>query len=291
MNRRFVRPLLASAWVTVALTSCQHPCRQPALPPPPPPTVGTPIPVPTPSPAAPYTLPPQGLPETPAPSAPGPAAIRGYEPPLAVPAWSPPANGGIHLGAPANTFSPSPQQGARLQAPDFSTAPPSRPAAGEERAPTPLLPAGIPQFAIAQDQVATGLKPMLDGVEWLKQNGYRAVLHLRQPEEDDAAERKFFEMRGLKFLSLEVSPQTLSRAVVDEFNRIVADRSNHPLFIYDKHGTLTGGLWYLHFRQQERLSDEEARTRAARLGLREAQDGIGREMWLAIQRYLSEPGR
>jgi len=132
---------------------------------------------------------------------------------------------------------------------------------------------------------------MLDGVDWLKQNGYRAVLHLLQPGEDDAAERKLFEMRGLKYLSLELSPQTLSRTVVEEFNRAVGDRTNQPLFIYDKNGALTGSLWYLHFREVEQQSDEEARTRAARLGLREEQNGLQREMWLAIQKYLSErPG-
>jgi hypothetical protein len=178
-----------------------------------------------------------------------------------------------------------------LRPPDFSPPPPAPANFGEERAPTPVLPAGIPQFAIAKDQVATGLKPMLDGVEWLTQNGYRAVLHVRQPNEDDAADRKLFEMRGLKYLSLELSPQTLSRTLIDEFNRIVGDRTSQPLFIYDGSGALTGGLWYLHFREVERQTDTEARTRAARLGLREAQDGLQREMWLAIQKYLSEPAR
>jgi hypothetical protein len=161
----------------------------------------------------------------------------------------------------------------------------------EASAPTPLLPAGIPQFAIAKNQVATGLKPMLDGIDWLKQNAYRTVLHLRQPGGDDAAERRLFEMRGLKYLSLEISPQTLSRAVLDEFNRIVDDRSNQPLFVYDKEGALTGGPWYLHFRTVEHLSDEEARLRAGRLGLRETQNGLQREMWLAVQKYLSESPR
>jgi protein tyrosine phosphatase (PTP) superfamily phosphohydrolase (DUF442 family) len=132
---------------------------------------------------------------------------------------------------------------------------------------------------------------MLDGIDWLTQNGYRTVLHLRQPGEDDAAERKLFELRGMKYLSLGLSPQTLTRAVVDEFNRIVSDRSNYPLFIYDKDGALSGGLWYLHFRAVDRLSDEESRARAARLGLRETQNSIQGDMWLAIQKYLSESAR
>jgi protein tyrosine phosphatase (PTP) superfamily phosphohydrolase (DUF442 family) len=132
---------------------------------------------------------------------------------------------------------------------------------------------------------------MLDGIDWLTQNGYRTVLHLRQPGEDDAAERKLFELRGMKYLSLELSPQTLTRAVVDEFNRIVGDRTNYPLFIYDKDGALSGGLWYLHFRAVDRLSDEESRARAARLGLRETQNSIQGDMWLAIKKYLSESAR
>jgi len=158
-------------------------------------------------------------------------------------------------------------------------------------APAPLLPAGIAELAIAKDQIATGLRPLLDGIDWLKQNAYRAVLHMRQPGEDDAAERRLFERRGLKYLSLEVSPQTLSRVLVDEFNRIVDDRSNQPLFIYDKEGALTGGLWYLYFRTVDHLSDEQARIHAGRLGLRETQNGPQSEMWLAAQKYLSESPR
>jgi protein tyrosine phosphatase (PTP) superfamily phosphohydrolase (DUF442 family) len=295
MNRT-VAWLWATALATLLVAGCQHPCRQPASPVPPPPVLNTvPTPgAPTPGPAAPYTIPPQGLPQSPAAPTPPPASIRGYEPPLAAPlesGWRPSTESGIRLAPPEEGPTAPREQGARLQSPEFTAPAPSKPSVGEQRIPTPLLPAGIPQFALADDQIAIGLKPMLDGVEWLQQNGYRTVLHLRQSEEDDAAERKLFEMRGLKYLSLEVSPQTLSPKMVEEFNRIVGDRSLRPLFIYDKTGVLTGGLWYLHFRQVDHLSDAEARQRAARLGLGEAADGMQREMWLAIQKYLSEPQR
>jgi hypothetical protein len=157
----------------------------------------------------------------------------------------------------------------------------------EPRAPSPSLPAGIPQFAGAKEQVASGLRPDLDGVKWLQESNYRTALHLRKPGEDDSADRKLFELRGLKFLSLEVSAQSLSKTVVDEFNRIVNDTATHPLFIYDKDGVLAGGLWYLHFRTLG-ASDEEARSKAARLGLKEQLDSEQREMWLAIQKYLGQ---
>lgn len=290
MDRSFARLFLGMAFGTLALQGCQHACRQPA-PVPPPPVVSSPFPAP--SPAAPYSLAPQAPPEGPSAPAPPAAAIRGYEPPLATPepSWRPSGDSGVRLAPPEEPPTSPPQGGARLQTPQIPTPAPSSPPAGQANPPTPLLPAGIPQFALATDQVATGLKPMLDGVDWLKQNGYRTVLHLRQPGEDDAAERRLFELRGLKYQSLEASPQSVSPAVVEEFNRTVGDRNLHPLFVYDKSGALTGGLWYLYFRQVEHQSDEEARMRAGRLGLRETQDGPQKEMWLAIQKYLSEAAR
>jgi protein tyrosine phosphatase (PTP) superfamily phosphohydrolase (DUF442 family) len=134
----------------------------------------------------------------------------------------------------------------------------------------PALPSGIPDFAAAiPDRVANGRKPALDGLDWLQANGYKAALCLRPPGASDAADRKQFEQRGLAFASLEVSPATLSAATVAAFARAVRDPLTQPLFVYDADGSLAGGLWYLYFRQVERLSDEASRLRAGRLGLRD----------------------
>jgi hypothetical protein len=76
--------------------------------------------------------------------------------------------------------------------------------------------------------------------------------------------------------------------VVDEFTHIVSNADSHPLFVYDKEGALAGGLWYLYFRIVENASDAEARTKAARLGLKETGDGLHTEMWLAVQNYYSK---
>jgi protein tyrosine phosphatase (PTP) superfamily phosphohydrolase (DUF442 family) len=144
----------------------------------------------------------------------------------------------------------------------------------------------VPQFAIARNRVANGLQPFPDGVTWLQAHGYRTVLHLRQPGEDDGIARKVFEKRGMTFLSLEVSPRTLSKEVVEEFNRMVTTETNAPLFVYDKDGSLTGGLWYLYFRLVEKMPDEKARAEAERLGLRPDQNGEHRTMWIAVQNYV-----
>ena len=142
---------------------------------------------------------------------------------------------------------------------------------------------------MAADGVTSGMKPLLEGLDWLKAKGYRTVLHLKQPGESDSADRAVIESHGLKYLSLEVSPETLSRQHVDAFQRIVSDKANQPLFVYDRDGSLAGPLWYLKFRLADRESDEVARLRAARLGLSESPTGNQQTMWVAVQKLLSQP--
>ncbi|HEV3259145.1 MAG TPA: hypothetical protein VG013_19890 [Gemmataceae bacterium] len=165
----------------------------------------------------------------------------------------------------------------------------ARPEVTEGPTDTPSLPVGISQFAVAEEGVTSGLKPAVyGGLDWLQANGYRAVLHVKSPGEDDAADRQVIENHKLKYLSLDVSPKSLTPAVLDAFNRTVGDKSIRPLFVYDSNGVLAGGLWYLHFRTVARDSDEVARLKAARLGLKSEVDADNRTMWLAIERYLQE---
>jgi protein tyrosine phosphatase (PTP) superfamily phosphohydrolase (DUF442 family) len=165
------------------------------------------------------------------------------------------------------------------------------PGNNEQKPPIPSLPVGIPNFAAVNEQIASGLKPLLEGLDWLQAKGYRSVLHVKQPGEDDAADRREVEKRGLRYLSLDVSPATLTLATGEQFNRIVGDAAGYPIFVYDKDGMLAGGLWYLHFRTVDKDSDETARTKANRLGLKEEAVGDHRAMWLAIQKALSNLSR
>jgi protein tyrosine phosphatase (PTP) superfamily phosphohydrolase (DUF442 family) len=235
---------------------------------------------------------------SPAPPAPTPqtAGTAGAAVPAAEPAWQPPPNGAARPAvAEAAPAPPSPPD-ARLLTPEPARpAPPAQPAVAEDRAPAPAageqrrmpsLPVGIPQFSAVKDQVSAGLRPLLDGLDWLQSNGYRTVLHVRGPGTDDTADRREVEKRGMKYLSVETSPQNLAQAV-DAFSREAGDRANYPLFVYDKDGTLAGGLWFVYLRTAERLPDESARAQARRLGLKEAATEEQRAMWLAIQKYLS----
>jgi protein tyrosine phosphatase (PTP) superfamily phosphohydrolase (DUF442 family) len=248
-----------------------------------PPAIGGPVPQPTLQAPVPATAPADyrsfGAPPVdqtwqPAPGS-QPAAPRSPEPPAASP----------RLLAPE----PAPPISTERPPPGVTEDRQPAPAVSEGRSPAASLPVGIPQFAIVRDQVAAGLKPSLDGgLDWLQLNGYRTVLHVRSPGEDDSADRREVEKRGLKYLSIEVSPQTLSRALVEEFSRVVNDKANYPLFVYDKDGMKAGAFWYLTFRLIDRDTDDAARARARRVGLKENPEGNHRALWLAIQRVLSQ---
>jgi len=172
----------------------------------------------------------------------------------------------------------------RSYTPQTKEPPPAR----DDHSASPAMPVDIPQFAAVKTNIASGLEPFADGIAWLKSHGYRTVLHVRSPGEDDSAARKQFEQAGLRFLSLDLSAETLSREIVDQFDRLVADATNLPLFVYDKDGSLAGALWYLHFRLVDRATEEKAREDAERLGFKQDRSDAHLKMWLAVQSLLKE---
>jgi protein tyrosine phosphatase (PTP) superfamily phosphohydrolase (DUF442 family) len=275
----------------------------PAYPAPAPVVVPQPAPIPATNPVVAPGVPPV--------APPAPVESRAYPPGarLTDPTWRPPASSSAPAPTWPSTAEP-PRDPVRLYPPNSGATDPrtavSPPAPGvkEDRSreappqsnasatPSPSsLPVGIPQFASVRDQVSAGLKPLVDGgLEWLEANRYKTVLHVHLPGQDESADRQQVEKHGMKYLSLEVAPQTLSQTTADQFNRLVSDPLNYPLFVYDKDGTLAGGLWYLYFRSVERTTDSEARKRASRLGLHDDPSGANPEMWIAIQKLLSTPG-
>jgi len=241
---------------------------------------GTQVP-PPPAPVNPgATFPPSGsqIPPAPAPISPSPSR---YAPEQKTQDRWEPAPGTVKLLPPE----PLKSESAKVPEPKASD-PKERPA---KTAP-PLPPVGIPQFNPFKDGVATGLRPSLDdGLDWLQANGYHTVLHVRKPGEDDSSDRKQVEKRQMTYLTVAVAPENLTKKTVDEFSHIVADKIAYPLFVYDRDGSLAGGLWYLHFRTAEQSTDDVARVRAGALGFREDRDDAHRSMWLAVQNYLKSP--
>lgn len=149
----------------------------------------------------------------------------------------------------------------------------------------------IPQFAQAKENVYAGLRPSLDGLDWLQTNGVQTVVQIRAFGADDSAVRKEVESRKLRYVAFEVSPEKLTKAKTDEFIKLIRDGAKQGIFVYDQDGSLAGSMWYLYLRLGEVLEDDAAQLRARQLGLSHDRTDKHREMWLAVQKLLSENNR
>lgn len=315
MRRLLILGMMAIGATALGSAGCNHGCPRPQPAPQPPP--GTYLPGPPPGTGgAPFGPLPKGTQQLPEPPPPAPIGSFSKSPdPFEMqqqPTWKPGTTNPptVRLYPPEVVTSPDGGQsgGVRLKQPEvvdpaIQPPPPPPPAVQEAveppPAPTPKVevevkakpsatPVGIAQFALVRDKLATGLRPSLDdGLDWLQASGYKTMLLLHSPGEADSADRKQVEKRGLKFVSLEVSPATLSSKQVADFNAILAAQGEGALYVYDRDGALTGAMWYLHFRTAQQADEEKARMQANSLGLREDREGLHRDMWQAAQKVAN----
>lgn len=138
--------------------------------------------------------------------------------------------------------------------------------------------------------VDSGLRPFdLGDFKWLAKRGYVAVLNLREAGADDTVARRVSQKQGLNYQTLVASAATLDAELYEDFAKIVTDTKNYPLYVYDKDGTVSGGLWYLYYRIEKKDDDATARAKAKKLGLDFDDDSKAhKDMVLAVQNVLSK---
>jgi hypothetical protein len=267
--------LLVNAGCT---TCCLH---KPTCPPPkafvapapPAPVIGQPVPVVQPAAGATFG-PPSGFPTAP--------AGVGNVPPLMTPMPPPKDAGNLKIGSnwqPVEKADTNPR--VQLYAPEAVTKDKPKPAVQGTFPP-------IPMFAEAKPNVYAGLRPSADGLDWLHKDKISTIVQIRSPGADDAGVKKEAEARQMRFIAFEVSKNMLTKEKADEFIRLIRDNAKSGVFVYDKDGSLAGAMWYLYLRWGEILDDDAAQLRARPLGLENTRDGAHREMWLAVQKLLSE---
>ena len=113
---------------------------------------------------------------------------------------------------------------------------PSKPVPSvDERRETPD-PIDIPSYTLAVPNVASGLKPFPDGIDWLKQRGFKTILHLKQPGEEDTAVRRLCSRRRVSDSSQRGRHLrgVTTKELYEQFNRLVTDTASHPLYVFDR---------------------------------------------------------
>lgn len=237
------------------------------------------------------SIPPAGLPTTPG-STVYPAPDLGSLPPAAAPRAAPSLGGPpqpeiltpdpIPGVGPRGQVTPgtNPLLGAPIQLAGGQTSVSSSP---DTPVATPV--GGLTGFTKVKYGVASGRKPALDGFDALKRLGYRTVVYLHAPGADLSATQQVTEQRGLTFVAILTTPDTLP-AALESFNKVVGDRSATPVYVADDTGIRAGALWYLYFLTADLQSAEVAKIRARSLGL--SVDGEdAKALWVAVQQHLA----
>jgi protein tyrosine phosphatase (PTP) superfamily phosphohydrolase (DUF442 family) len=248
----------------VVLTGCKCFRRDPAPCPPPgvgggggtliPPTSIPTGPPPVPRGAAPDIGPTPGGSELLLPQNPPPGTTRSQYPRVVT--ADPPVRVGAILGDPSAVDSPKPADKSLEPLP-----PGPNPTDSTDR------PTGIEDFNRVKDGISAGRRPTLEGLDWLKAHGYKTVVLIRNPQDSDDTDRRQVEKRGMKFVSLQLTPELLTQQWIDQFNEIVGETASRSVFVYGRDPQAAGVVWYLHLRTAEFLTPDEARVRARQLGL------------------------
>ena len=130
-------------------------------------------------------------------------------------------------------------------------------------APSPL---DIPRFVKVKAGLAFGRQPFPDGIVWLKQAGFKKVVHVAGTAEVDDAAQKLFEREGIQYVRIEMNPERLDASLVNQFSSAIVSNENTPVFVYDRDGSRLGALWMAHRVLDEKASQTQARAEAEAIG-------------------------
>ena len=116
--------------------------------------------------------------------------------------------------------------------------------------------AGIEHFSmLAHSRSAAGAVVGFGGatapeaMDLLKQTGFKTVINLRLEEEDAAnvvINSEAAQNAGLSYLHLPFNPLDPKTLVIDDFLRILNEKSNQPVYIHCNSATRVAALWMIH---------------------------------------------
>ena len=140
---------------------------------------------------------------------------------------------------------------------------------------------GIRRFASVEARLSGGSVPSPDGLDWLLEKGYKTVLDLRDGSELTPAFIADVTRRGLRYIPLPITPQTVDADHLARFNAELAPADARPLYFCDTDGTRAAALWYLRKVTTDKVEPQVARQEAEEIG------PIRPEFWRAAQTYLN----
>ena len=127
----------------------------------------------------------------------------------------------------------------------------------------------VPKILCLSDQVTTAGQPKDTAYEKLAANGFRTVLNLRTDKEgaDLNHERDLIQKAGMKYINIPVVSSDPKPEQVDEFLKVVKDKTNYPVLIHCASANRVGAFWMIYRVVELDWSEEKALAEATQIGL------------------------
>ena len=130
---------------------------------------------------------------------------------------------------------------------------------------------GIRRSISVAPTIGGGSVPSVEGLDWLKEKGYKTFVDLRQGVEVEPTFADAVNDRGMVYISLPIMSSRLDPNRLARFDDLISQSSNRPLYFCDSDGSRAGLVWYLHLRNIEGDDAQAAAQKAEDVGLTEAQ--------------------
>jgi len=143
---------------------------------------------------------------------------------------------------------------------------------------TEVLPGkDVPRFSEVAPGVHRGGQPTREGFEFLKRQGIRTVINLR----DDHDERETVEKLGMKYVRIPLNAwDRVSDEAIATFFQVVRDPAQQPVFVHCRRGAdRTGFVIGLYRIAEQQWSAEQAYDEARELGMRWWYRGLKRQLF------------
>jgi uncharacterized protein (TIGR01244 family) len=125
----------------------------------------------------------------------------------------------------------------------------------------------IPAYHVIEPGVATAGQPSPEALARLKEMGFRTVVNLRTEQEGASQERPQVEAQGLRYVSVPVTPASLSLADVEAVEKALAVAADRPVLLHCASSNRVGAVWAL-IQARRGKSREQAEAAGVEAGMR-----------------------
>jgi uncharacterized protein (TIGR01244 family) len=129
----------------------------------------------------------------------------------------------------------------------------------------------IDQYHRVSERVATGAQPTPAQVAALSDEGFNAIVNLREESEfNDGPQARAARDGGMRFIRVPVSNQNPADDAVEKFLTVTDDADLYPVFIYCASANRAAALWMIRRVLRDGWTLQAAEEEAARSGLTKA---------------------